>query len=309
MLILNEEKYAKSIYDGQNEEEKSVISKIGYITRYLLNVENKSDDEIYKNSVEWMQKYHNNFEESCYSNLISDAIKRAHKQPFYNIDCIKITQSELDVISSLDNLRAEKILFVLLCMAKQQSVSMGFTNGLVKFSITELCKMARISVPADDREYILYNIIQHGFLDYPKKNNTKCLFVTFIDNIGEPVLNLDEIDCKELAYVYLNWKNKGNGYGRCDCCNRLMKKSKKNPKRFCECCSKLVGEVLNDKRVILCVDCGKPVYVSIFDGTTIRCEECQSKADNQSNKERQKRWYDNHKNLTVTHKTCTQQNN
>ena len=162
---------------------------------------------------------------------------------------------------------------------------------------------------AEDREYILYNIIQHGFLDYPKKNNTKCLFVTFIDNIGEPVLNLDEIDCKELAYVYLNWKNKGNGYGRCDCCNRFMKKSKKNPKRFCECCSKLVGEVLNDKRVILCMDCGKPVYVSIFDGTTIRCEECQSKADNQSNKERQKRWYDNHKNLTVTHKTCTQQNN
>ena len=194
-------------------------------------------------------------------------------------------------------------------MAKQQSVSMGFTNGLVKFSITELCKMARISVPADDREYILYNIIQHGFLDYPKKNNTKCLFVTFTDNIGEPVLNLDEIDCKELAYVYLNWKNKGNGYGRCDCCNRLMKKSKKNPKRFCEYCSKLIGKVPNDKRVILCQDCGKPVYVSIFDGTTIRCEECQNKADNQSNKERQKRWYDNHKNLTVTPKTCTRQNN
>ena len=274
MLILNEEKYAKSIYDGQNEEEKSVISKIGYITRYLLNVENKSDDEIYKNSVEWMQKYHNNFEESCYSNLISDAIKRAHKQPFYNIDYIKITQSELDIISSLDNLRAEKILFVLLCMAKQQSISMGFTNGLIRYSITDLCKMARISVPAEDREYILHNIIQYGFLDYPKKNNTKCLFVTFIDNIGEPVLNLDETDCKELAYVYLNWKNKGNGYGRCDCCNRLMKKSKKNPKRFCEDCSKIVGDVPDDKGVVLCVDCGKPVYIDKFDSATNRCKEC-----------------------------------
>lgn len=275
MLILNEEKYAKSIYDGQNEEEKSVISKIGYITRYLLNVENKSDDEIYKNSVEWMQKYHHNFEESCYSNLISDAIKRAHKQQFYNIDDIKITQSELDIISSLDNLRAEKILFVLLCMAKQQSISMGFTNGLVKYSITDLCKMARISVPADDREYILYNIVQHGFLDCPKKNNTKCLFVTFIDNIGEPVLNLDETDCKELAYVYLNWKNKGNGYGRCDCCKRLMKKSKKNPKRFCECCSKLIGNIPDDKGVVLCVDCEKPVYIDKFDSATCRCEQCQ----------------------------------
>lgn len=295
MLILNEEKYAKYIYNGQNEEEKSVISKIGYITRYLLNVENKSDDEIYKNSVEWMKKYHNNFEESCYSNLISGAIKRAHKQPFYNIDCIKITQSELDVISSLDNLRAEKILFVLLCMAKQQSVSMRFTNGLVKYSITDLCKMARISVPAEDREYILYNIIQRGFLDYPKKNNTKCLFVTFIDNIGESVLNLDETDCKELAYVYLNWKNKGNGYGRCDCCNRLMKKSKKNPKRFCECCSKLVGDVPNDKKVILCVDCGEPVRVFIQDAKTCRCEECQRIALKESWREASQRYRDSKK--------------
>ena len=45
MLILNEEKYAKSIYDGKNEEEKSILSKVGYITRYLLYVENKNDDE------------------------------------------------------------------------------------------------------------------------------------------------------------------------------------------------------------------------------------------------------------------------
>ena len=240
MLILNEEKYAKSIYDGQNKEEKSVISKIGYITRYLLNVENKSDDEIYKNSVEWMQKYHNNFEESCYSNLISDAIKKAHKYPFYNIENIKITQSELDIISSLENLRAEKILFVLLCMAKQQCVANGFINGLVKYSITDLCKMARISVPADEREYILYNIIQRGFLGYPKKNNTTCLIVNFMDNDGEAVLYLDDVDCKELAYVYLNWKNNGSGYTRCQKCNRLMKQSKTKPRKYCEDCAKEV---------------------------------------------------------------------
>lgn len=241
MLILNEEKYAKSIYDGKNEEEKSILSKVGYITRYLLYVENKNDDEIYCKSVEWMKKHHDNFEESCYSNLISDAIKMAHKKPFYNIDSIRVTQSELDIISSLNNLRAEKVLFVLLCMAKQQSMSMGFTNGLVKYFITDLCKMARISVPAEDREYILYNIIQHGFLDYPKKNNTKCLFVTFIDDIGEPVLSLNEIDCKELAYVYLNWKNDGKGYTRCQKCNRLMKQSKTKPKKYCEECAKIVS--------------------------------------------------------------------
>lgn len=282
MLILNEEKYAKTVYDGKNTEVKSVMSKIRYVARHLLYTENKSDEENYKTTVEWMKKHHDNFDESCYSNLISDAIKKAHKYPFYNIESIKITKSELDKIASLNDLRAEKVLFVLLCMAKQQEESNRFTNGLVKYSITELCKMAHISVPAEDREYILYKIVKEGWLEYPKKNNTQCLIVNFINDNDDVVLTLDEDGCKELAYQYLKWKNddkKDEKYKKCECrsCNRLMKVFKKDPKRrFCESCSKIVGDVPDDKDVILCEDCGKPVYVSIFDSATCRCEECQS---------------------------------
>lgn len=239
MLILNEEKYAKDLYDGRNQDIKSIMAKIRYITRYLIHSEKKSDDEVYTETVKWLKQNHHNFDESSYSNVISDAIKAASKYPFYIIDNIKITQSELEIISSLDNLRAEKILFVLLCMAKQQSMSNGFTNGLVKYSITDLCKTARVSVPADDREYILYEIVQRGLLGYPKKNNTQCLIVNFI-NTDEVALELDETDCRELAYVYLHWKNEGKGYTRCQKCNRWMKQSKTKPKKYCEACAKVV---------------------------------------------------------------------
>lgn len=239
MLILNEEKYAKNLYEGKNQEVKSIMTKIRYITRYLVHSEHKSNDEVYKATVQWLKTHHNNFDESSYSNVISDAIKGAIKYPFYIIDNIKVTQSELDAISSLDNLRAEKILFVLLCMAKQQSMANGFTNGLVKYSITELCKMARVSVPADDREYILYEIVRKGLLGYPKKNNTQCLIVNFI-NTDEVALELDEADCQELAYAYLSWKNDGKGYTKCQRCRRLMKQSKTKPKKYCEECAKEV---------------------------------------------------------------------
>jgi hypothetical protein len=247
MLILNEERYAKSLYDGQNDKIKSVVAKIGYITRYNLYSCGYSDDENYKNTVQWMNENHDNFDESYYSNLISDGIKRAHKTPFYHIENIKITQSELDLIASLDNLRAEKVLFVLLCMAKQQRIISGFTNGLVRYSLPELCKTARISVPADDREYILYNIVQKGLLECPKKNDTKCLIVNFIDCDGDAVLELDETDCQELAYVYLNWKNEGKGYTRCQRCNKLIKQSKTRPRKYCEECAEVV--VTEQKRL------------------------------------------------------------
>ena len=237
MLILNEEKYAKDLYEGKTPDVKSIMTKIRYVTRYLIHSDHKSVDEVYKTTVQWLKEHHSNFDESGYSNVISDAIKGAAKYPFYIIDNIKITQSELETISSLDNLRAEKMLFVLLCMAKQQSMSNGFTNGLVKYSITDLCKMGRVSVPADDREYILYEIVRKGLLGYPKKNNTQCLIVNFM-NTDEVVLELDETDCQELAYIYLSWKNDGKGYAKCQRCHRLMKQGKTKPKKYCETCAK-----------------------------------------------------------------------
>ena len=66
MLILNEKKYAQDIYDGKNKDIKSVLQKVGYITRYLLYSLNQNDEEIYKNTVGWLNKYHNNFDEVYY---------------------------------------------------------------------------------------------------------------------------------------------------------------------------------------------------------------------------------------------------
>lgn len=268
---MNEEKYAKELYCGKNQDVKNIVKKIGYVTRYQLYALNYNDKDNYDYTVKWLNKYHKNFDESCYSNCIADAIKLAHKSPFYNIDSIKITRDELEIISSLDNLRAEKILFVLLCMAKHQSITYGFTNGLVKYSLPELCKTARVSVPAAEREYILYNIIQHGFLGYPKKNNSQCLIVNFMDDNGEEALQLDEMDCQELAYVYLNWKNDG-GYNRCENCGRLFKKNRN--RKYCLQCA--LCWPLGDK-IIACIDCGKEFSVDAKGRHKYRCNECQSK--------------------------------
>lgn len=302
MLILNEEKYAENLYFGKNNDIKSIVSKIGYVTRYMLYTLKYNDDDNYKDTVKWATKHHNNFNESNYSNLISDAIKKAHKNPFYKIDNIKITQSELDKISSLNDLRAEKVLFVLLCMAKQQSVSSGFTNGLVKYSLPDLCKMARISVPTDEREYILYNIVQAGLLGYPKKNNTQCLIVNFIDDDGDAVLSLNEKMCCELTYEYLNWKNNGKGYSHCEFCGKAIRQSKSNPKRFCKECADIIGNVPDDMKVIQCIDCGKPVYVPLLNTKTCRCEDCQIKQEKELKSLRNARYYESHKIKTLASK-------
>lgn len=272
-MILNEELYAKNLLLGKNKDIKSAIEKIGYITRYHMHVLNKDDDVNYSDTVSWMQKHQDNFVESFYSSAISKAIKSAKKRPFFHVDGIQITKSELDKIKSLNNLRAEKVLFVLLCMAKQQAVSMGFTDGLVRYKLTDVCSMARISVPADDREYILYNILKEGLLECPKKNNTECLWVKFIDSSGDVELNLNEADCKELAYIYLKWRGEGK-FKRCTSCGRLM--HSKNPGDKCTYCE---HSNVDDKK-IWCIDCGEEVEVSKFNNETCRCDKCKHKYRN-----------------------------
>lgn len=271
MMILNEEKYAKDILLGKNKEVKSAIKKIGYITRYNAQILGKSDDENYQSTVQWMIKHQNNFDESSYSNAILNAIKGSKKWSLYKIDNIVITKNELKTIKSLQNIREEKVLFVLLCMAKQQAVSIGFTDGLVKYSIVDLCRMARISVPADDREYILHDILVKGLISCPKKNDTKCLKVNFIDNNSEQELVLNEIDCQELAYVYLKWKD-GKGFKRCRLCGRLIKS--KGSKDICPYCE----QSSQDNKHIWCIDCGEEIEISPFDAKTCRCKKCQNNA-------------------------------
>ena len=293
MLILNEKKYAEDLYNGINNNIKSVVAKVGYLTRYFCD-RGDSDSDNYNNTVDWMSKNHENFDESCYSKLISDAVKKAHKKPFFNIENIVVTKSELEIISSLNNLRAEKILFVLLCMAKQQRDIYGFTNGLVNYSLPDLCKMARISVPTSDREYILYEIVQSGRLSYPKKNDTRCLMVNFIDESNDAALIINETDCQELAYVYLNWKN-GGGYSRCELCGRLIRQTKKADKRFCRECAEIVGYVPDGMRVVVCCDCGQIVYVDARNMTKCRCDECQHEVDKANTRKRVQRYRENNR--------------
>ena len=291
MLILNEKKYAEDLYLCKNNDIKSVTAKVGYVTRYQLHVLGYNDKDNYIYTVRWMSKHHDNFDESCYSKLITSAVKRAHKRPFFNVGDIIITKSELDVITSLNDLREEKILFILLCMAKQQSVSYGFTNGLVKYALPELCKMARISVPTNEREYILYRIIQKGYLDYPKKNDTNCLMINFINDNDEPELVVNEIDCKELAYTYLNWKNDG-GYDRCENCGRLFRKNRH--RKYCYECSKY--QCTGDK-LLICTDCGKEFSVDSMDNETCRCKDCRNMHLKRLKSEQNRRYYQSKKQI------------
>ena len=194
MMILNEEKFAKDVLTGQRSDVKSIKQKIDLIARYNYHVLNKDSSNSYSSIVKWLDKHHDIFSEHGYSNIISDCIKKAAKRQFYHVDSVKITKKEMETIAAQNNLRYEKILFVLLCMAKVQKVSYGFDNGLISYNITDVFKTARVSVPVDEREKILHEFLKLELIGLPLKNDTKCMFVKFVDESEEDiVLELNDI--------------------------------------------------------------------------------------------------------------------
>ncbi len=280
-MILNEEKYAKDILMGQRDDVKNIRQKIDLIARYNHHVLNKSSDDNYSSIIKWLEKHHDIFNEHSYSKIISDCIKKAAKKPFYYVESVKITKKEMDIIAEQNNLRYEKILFVMLCMAKIQRDAYGFNNGLISYNITELFKTARVSVPVDDREHILHEFLKLGLIDLPIKNDTKCLFIKFVDDTDDNVvLELNEQDCGELAYAYLKHTGKGK-ISRCSKCGKLIKKSQKFG-NMCKGCQ----EYSTDVKIKWCIDCGKEFSVDSRNTTKCRCDECQYIVDKEKTRRR-----------------------
>lgn len=291
MIILNEEKYARDVITGRRTDVKRITQRISLLARYNYHVLHKDDMESYTSIVKWLEKHQDIFSEVSYSNVISKYIKKAKKQPFYNIESIKITKKEMDIIQGHKNVRYEKILFVLLCLAKVQRVSHGFKNNLICYDIPQLFKMARVSVPAGDREYLLHDFLVEGLISLPKKIDSKCMFINFVDEDESDVaLEIKEPDCEDLAYCYLYYIKKGNVF-RCAKCKKLTKQSKK----FGDVC-KECREADTSQRTLWCIDCGKEFTVGIKDTQSCRCEECQNKKDKELKAIRNEKYYKSHKN-------------
>lgn len=250
----------------------------------------------------WMSGKTTIYHLSSYAKTIKNYIKKMKKMPWRDIsEPIKVRKSELDYISSFDDIRKEKVLFCYLAVAKFKDACRKFPTHWEDESDTVVFKMAKVPIPAKDRDYFINDLI-HG--DNPAaikesyKNDDISKRIDYVsDDEDDPViLELDEANYYELAFTYLNWKENG-GYKKCRNCGRLFR-VRKNPigqndcgngelkeeSLYCRKCNRSYEPKYKGKdemsldyepKKIICVDCGKEVYLdSYMDTKTCRCKDC-----------------------------------
>lgn len=179
--------------------------------------------------------------------FVNKAINSAKKAGLKQVEHVYVTQSELDFISNLNDIKLEKIAFVLLALAKYHNEVSGEDNDAVYLKLSEIKKMARINMNRVDFEYFYANLYDKGVLQRNTSPVSTVQIVDFVSHSEDDVVSfeLKEVDYLELAYVYLSWKNDGKGYTRCTRCDRLMRQSKTKPRKYCEECAK---EVLTEQK-------------------------------------------------------------
>lgn len=294
-FLFNEQSAIENMINMKVVDNDNVFTTIKDLARYNYFVCNMDKDDNYKSILKYLQKNGQNINEENVYNIIDSCIQKSKKHPFKQVYEVCITQNELQFIRDLNDIKQEKIAFVLLASAKYYDVVRGTKKNTAYMRNSDICKLARVTIPVKDRDVFMQFAYDKGVLLRHSRAASIEKTVGFISNDENDnvVLRLKENDFKDLAYTYLAYKTP-HKFRRCVVCNCWMKKDSKD-RRLCKECSEKEKKESFSKKEKQCIDCGKSVYVSIFDNETVRCDECRQEHLKKIRSEQNKRYYSQHK--------------
>ena len=248
-FVFNERACDEIVIKSHKISRENVKSYIFKLAKYNFYVEKMDDNANYDAIVSYLKSHWSMFSGPDWHEFIEKSIKICQKRDYKMIDSIKITKKELDYIKSYDDIQLEKLLFVMLCVAKYDNFYSDSCDYWLNRTDSFLFGQARVHVKVKDRLQLLRKLYVSGAFDMSHKvgsANKKLLYVSD-DSNDEVVLELSEIDFKELAYTYLYYKDGYVGFNHCQRCGCLIKKNS-NSQKFCKECAEKTKKEMDAKK-------------------------------------------------------------
>ena len=270
----NEKSRIYSIIEDKNVCGISINQAIWNAAIYYTQLNPVDKKNVFWKIVDFMKENYDGFMYQGYITTINKDINKAYKYRIKDVNTINITKNEMDKILSLKDIKKQKIAFVILALAKYQNAESQRINDTFYAKTSEIFKLARVSIPAKDRDLFFGFVYKEGILKQNFSIGYNALTAAFVDHEEKEVaLTLDEYDYLELAYAFLNYKN--GGYKRCKICGRWFK-AKNNAMQYCSLHKNNYEPVF--EREIECIECGKLFKVPSSNSRSCRCEKCQHEA-------------------------------
>lgn len=268
-IIMNEVKEAKKIIKTNKYEKFS--SAVALLVRYYVQIEGLSRAEVKNEMKKFLILNHEEYD--YWEQSLNKMIKNADKFPLCQIDEIPITQKEIDVIYKAGSEKKEKILFTFLVLGKFKWMKTGKAwvndTGFLTF------KNANAETKIEERDYIIKDFKEAGFISYAKSPMNLSIHINFIDENENPVFVVK--DLRELGFRWLKYK--GQKYVECQECGILFKPSAMNA-CYCKNCR---GYIPLETKIIECIDCGIS-FETPSSTKSRRCPLCRRKHYNEYQK-------------------------
>ncbi|MGJ0846612.1 hypothetical protein ACR77J_07980 [Tissierella praeacuta] len=248
--IFDEEKHAQYMLKNGFMLKEFNSYELGVLAKYYFN-EDLNRPEVRNKLISFCIKHDKNFDPIISRQALNRLVEYGKKFDFFNIESIKITKNELEIISNMNDFKKEKILFAMLVFSKyrhminkEKDIKLRNKNnekqrkGLEKHFVTEkhptIMKESKVSMSVKDRNSTFRYFEDLGLLRMTMSCNFELYFVDKEFSEDDVMIEIDNF--KNFIYYYYQWKDKGK-YIRCDVCG-CIEKATNNRTKYCDECWK-----------------------------------------------------------------------
>lgn len=170
-----------------------------------------------------------------WDDIISSAINKAKKEPAIVIDCIEISDEEMEDIDSLKGAQLKRLYFTLLCLAKYWNCARENNDNWVTNKDGEIMRLANITNSIKRQSELYRALEESGFVHFPKKIDSTSMR---IDGVKDGCAAMKVYMLKNLGYQIM--ARYGGPYYECENCGVITKAKNDGsgrPPKYCNTCA------------------------------------------------------------------------
>ena len=244
-IVLNEKRVLdKALEEGVIEDKPIITIKI--LAKHYFSIgQNKS--QVTSSIESFMEKSYSGFNISKWEKKIKNVVASVFKKGKFDLVNIKeviIYKNELEKIREINNLRLEKLAFVLLVCAKIYNQMNNTDLNWVNTNLKDIFSDTNMAVSKKDQSLMIYRLNVLQYLTYPDNIQSTNIKVMYCNSNGEEVIRID--DFRNYVFYYLKWI--GETVENCEECGVLFLPTS-NRNKYCKTCWKEINKEQTRQRV------------------------------------------------------------
>jgi len=164
--------------------------------------------------------------------LIDKIVANAGKYELIQIDGVSITHNEIHYIQNIKSIRARRVMFTLLCLAKYSNAINKKNNNWVNKTDKEIFKLSNTMISTNNQSLILNDLYTNGYIKFSHIIDNMNIRIENVDYDGEEAIFIT--DFRNLGNQYMRYI--GGDYMECSCCGLVIKRTGRTQK-YCKDCA------------------------------------------------------------------------